>query len=101
MRYKVIYYEILLLVILTWSTWLTSPTLAKDCYDYQGHNICIISIQRSAKYYWQYKVDLTINGGKQPQTTYDCRHETKKVKNSNSIGFKSGDVGYLICSFFR
>lgn len=92
---------LLIVVLLTWSNFLDLPALAKNCYDFQEHTICIINIERSAKYYWQYKVDLSIDEDKQQRTIYDCRQQTKRVKNRDFISFKSGDVGYFICSLFQ
>jgi len=76
------------------------PAKASTCRDYQQQTICINNIERSAKYYCQYKVNLTINGEKQPQTIYNCCQKLKQSKNNNVIAFSDNDPGKLICSLF-
>ncbi|ELS00141.1 hypothetical protein [Gloeocapsa sp. PCC 73106] len=88
------------LIISQFLTFYNLPAIALNCYDYQGQKICLLNIQRSAKYYWQYRVDVTINGKKQPQTTYNCLQKTKQSKSGNILDFTTNDLGQLICSLF-
>lgn len=93
-----------LILSLICSLLLFSPSLsvlAATCRDYQGQKICILEIHRSAKYYWQYRVDLTVNGRRQPQTIYNCLEKTKQVKHKTVIAFTDDDPGILICSLFK
>lgn len=94
-------YIILLLVIL--STLVPLPVQADQgyvCRNYDGHKICILSIQRSAKKYWEYKASVSVDGVKTPIEVYNCRGKFKVQKDGTVVSFKQNDPGELICSFF-
>jgi len=84
-------YTVLLLLVLILSFTLAPPTYASVCRNYNGQQICILSINRSAKNYWEYKASVSVNGVKRPIEVYNCRERAKVQK----------DPGKLICSFFN
>ncbi|MGG6241366.1 hypothetical protein ACQ4N7_22305 [Nodosilinea sp. AN01ver1] len=43
------------------------------CQDVASHQVCLETIKRSAKYVWQYRVTVSIDGERQPVKYYDCR----------------------------
>mgnify|MGYP001791194928 CR=1 FL=1 len=49
------------------------PAQANSCYRHNGHEICLNQVKRSAKYYWRYRVQATVDGEPQPPTRYNCR----------------------------
>ncbi|MGD1804855.1 hypothetical protein ACP6PL_05370 [Dapis sp. BLCC M126] len=75
-----------------------SPAAASFCRNYNGNKICILSIKRSAKNYWEYRAEVSINGVKKPLEIYNCRTQQKINKNGNIVKFTSNGAGKLICS---
>ncbi|NEP81299.1 MAG: hypothetical protein F6K17_27870 [Okeania sp. SIO3C4] len=74
------------------------PAAASFCRNYNGNNICILSIKRSAKNYWEYRAEVSMNGKKKPLEIYNCRTEEKIQKNGKIIKFKPNGAGNLICN---
>ncbi|MEH2027585.1 MAG: hypothetical protein V7K62_29185 [Nostoc sp.] len=61
-----------------------NPAFASVCRnydDYNGlrlhHQICILSISRSAKNYWEYRATVSVDGVKRPTEVYNCREGVK------------------------
>jgi hypothetical protein len=93
------YLVILLLFIFSFS--LTSPALANVCRNYEGQEICILSIKRSAKKYWEYRAAVSIDGVKIPVEVYNCRAKFKVNKDGTISQFTENSPGEMICSFFK
>ncbi|MEO1429255.1 MAG: hypothetical protein AAFS12_06410 [Cyanobacteria bacterium J06632_19] len=74
---------------------------APTCRDFNGHEVCILNIKRSAKRYWNYRTTISIDGKKQPTEIYNCRGEFKIQKNGKIVRFGEDGVGNLICQFFK
>jgi len=70
------------------------------CRTIKEHNICILSIKRSAKYYWRYRVAVSIDGEKRPVEIYNCRDRTRIRHDGVVVSFEPDGAGKLICSFF-
>ncbi|ACK72352.1 conserved hypothetical protein [Gloeothece citriformis PCC 7424] len=92
------YFTLLLLLILT--LLITPPAQAALCRTLDGNQICIRYIKRSAKYHWEYRASVSINGVVTPIEKYNCRDRIKLTKNGTIIPFKANGAGELICSFF-
>ncbi|MDJ0554275.1 MAG: hypothetical protein QNJ68_07535 [Microcoleaceae cyanobacterium MO_207.B10] len=76
-----------------------APTAAASfCRNYNGNNICILRIKRSAKNHWEYRAEVSINGRRKPVEIYNCRTEEKIQKNGKIVKFQPNGVGKLICS---
>uniref|UniRef100_UPI0030D77BE3 hypothetical protein n=1 Tax=Calothrix sp. NIES-2098 TaxID=1954171 RepID=UPI0030D77BE3 len=90
---------LLLLLILNFSVAL--PAAASVCRNYNGHHVCILSIQRSAKNYWEYKASFSVDDVKTPIEVYNCRSRVKIQKNGTVVPFGDKDPGELICNFFK
>lgn len=88
-----------ILFILTF--FFTSPANASFCRNYYEQLVCIISIKRSAKNYWEYRASISINDIIRPIEVYDCRQKIRIQQKEISIPFKVHDPGELICSFFK
>jgi hypothetical protein len=71
------------------------------CRNYQGEEICILSIKRSAKKYWEYRASISINGKKSPMEVYNCRGKFKVNKDGTISQFTENSPGEMICSFFQ
>jgi hypothetical protein len=93
------YFLILLFLIISYF-W-TAPAEAKNCQYWRDREICFVQIKRSAKYYWEYRATVTIDGIKQTPTIYNCRTQKESPKKGRSIFFTNNGVGELICSFFE
>ena len=74
---------------------------AVTCRDYDGHEVCILNIKRSAKRYWNYRTTISIDGKKQPTEIYYCRGKFKIQNNGKIVRFEEDGVGNLICKFFK
>ncbi|MEA5598390.1 hypothetical protein [Rivularia sp. UHCC 0363] len=74
---------------------------AITCRDYNGHEICVLDIKRSAKRYWNYRTTISIDGKKQPEEIYNCRGEFKIQNNGKIVPFGEDDPGNLVCQFYK
>ena len=74
-----------------------SPAQALMCRSYDQDLICILNIKRSAKYYWRYRTEITINGVRQPMMIYDCRQKMKISQNGRQVSFADNGFGNFIC----
>jgi hypothetical protein len=89
------FYLILLLFIFFWG--IAFPVQAATCRIVNNAVICIEKIQRSAKYPWEYRVNLSINHKKQDLMLYNCRNKIIIPKNGISKPFSESDLGNFIC----
>lgn len=97
-RYKRL---ILLLSLVFWSV-LMPVANAEMCGVRNGHQICILKLKRSAKYYWEYRATVSIDGQRQRnQEIYNCRDRTLTRKGKYPIPFKSNSPGELVCDLFQ
>ena len=71
---------------------------ASFCRNNNGNKICILSIKRSAKYHWEYRAEVSINGVIKPLEIYNCRTQRKIQKNGDIVKFTSNGAGKFICS---
>jgi hypothetical protein len=93
------YVTFLLLVILSFSV---APAAANSvCQNYHGHRVCILSIERSAKNYWEYKASVSVDDVKEPSKVYNCRSQVKILQDGTFVPFGDKDPGELICRFFK
>lgn len=92
---------ICLILLLIISNTIASPAFAQVCRNYNGHRICIVSINRSAKNYWEYRASVSVDGKQTPIEVYNCRQKFKVQKDGTVVGFKNQDPGELICRFFK
>ncbi|MHC5938705.1 hypothetical protein [Nostoc sp.] len=91
----------MLLLILLLS--IVDPAFASVCRNYDGlrHQICILSINRSAKNYWEYRAAVSVDGVKRPVEVYNCRQRAKVQEDGTVLPFQQKDPGEMICSFFN
>jgi hypothetical protein len=77
------------------------PAEASVCRNYQGREICIVDIKRSAKNYWEYRVILGVDGVKQPLEIYNCRDRTTVKQDGTFLAFGQNNPGEIVCRFFK
>jgi hypothetical protein len=93
------YVAVVLLLILLFSVALTAD--AAVCRNFDSHQICILSIKRSAKNYWEYTASVSVDNIKTPTQVYNCRDRLKILPDKTVVPFGQKDPGELICSFFK
>lgn len=90
-----------LLLFLTLSFAVALPAQASLCRNYNDRSICILSIKRSAKYHWEYRVATSINGVERPIEVYNCRRRIRMQKDGTVMPFEPEDAGELICNLLQ
>ncbi|MGB3694384.1 MAG: hypothetical protein WA865_02350 [Spirulinaceae cyanobacterium] len=93
------YFILWLLIISFWT--ISFPAEASFCRNYQDKSICILSIKRSAKNYWEYRASVKIDGVVSPVEVYNCRDRLRVKKDGQVVPFQKNGAGQLICSFFK
>jgi hypothetical protein len=91
-------------IILTIVTWQASspPALAAPiCRTIQDHDICILSIKRSAKNFWEYNAAVSIDGKRGPKENYNCRSHYKTLRNGSIEYFDKPSIGSLVCKTYK
>ena len=90
------------------SSVVASPAQASFCRNLpaeagslqDNHDICILSIKRSAKNYWEYRVVVSIDRLTRPVEVYNCRDRIL-VGKARIVPFQPNGAGELICRFFQ
>jgi hypothetical protein len=93
------YFVLVLLLIV--ATFFPSPAYASVCQNYDGHQVCILSINRSAKNYWEYRAIISVDGVKRPLEVYNCRQKIRIQQDGTVLPLANKDPGQLICNFFK
>ncbi len=108
---------ITLLLFLGLSFAVALPAEASFCRNSNNHLICILSIKRSAKNYWEYRAAVSVDGVKRPLEVYNCRdgyvsemgssdtvnslrHRVRIPHDGIVVPFEPNSPGELICRFF-
>lgn len=90
-----------LLLVLTLSFAIALPAEASVCRNSNDHSICILSIKRSAKNYWEYRAAVSVDGVERPIEIYNCRDLLRVRQDGTVVPFEPHGPGELICSFFQ
>lgn len=77
------------------------PSQALTCRNYNGHDVCIMTIKRSAKKHWEYRASVSVDGVKRPVEIYNCRSRFKLTQDKKVLPFEKDEAGKLICSFLE
>lgn len=81
-------------VMLAWSPESSASIL---CRNLEGQQACIETIKRSAKYAWEYRVVVSIDGKSQPVKRYDCRQPPQEVDQETGAALSEAAVQQFIC----
>jgi hypothetical protein len=99
---------IALLLALIWVVGMALPATAAQCQSIAGQEVCILNLRRSAKHYWEYWAQLSINGIKQPDRTYDCRVFARENSSRRVVPHeltaetvKVESIGGMVCRLYR
>jgi hypothetical protein len=78
-----------------------APVLgASSCRTFRGNEVCVLTQKRSAKRFWEYKAQVTVNGERQPLWVYNCRDRTKAERDGTVFEFDRDDPGDVICKVY-
>lgn len=80
---------------------LTQPSDALTCQTVNDQEICILSVKRSAKNYWEYRASVSIDGLACPVEIYNCRDRRHILKDGTAQLFQPDGAGALICSLLN
>ena len=67
------------------------------CRTVNQHQVCILSVKRSAKNYWEYRASAQIDGERTPVEVYDCRRHVKVSQDGAQQPFQPDGAGPIIC----
>ncbi|MBD3883147.1 hypothetical protein IFO70_15385 [Phormidium tenue FACHB-886] len=73
------------------------PAEAALCHTLDHRQVCIVTIKRSAKNYWEYRVGVSVDGVKQPIEVYNCHDRLRTQADGKLVPFASNGTGTLIC----
>jgi len=93
---------VIVLLALPFAVWIinvtSAPAEAESCRTFTGHEVCVNSIRRSGRSYWEYRTVVSIDGVKQPLELYNCRDRTRILASDGSvIPFLTGKTGDWVC----
>jgi hypothetical protein len=77
------------------------PVQASRCRTVNNQEVCIVSIKRSAKNYWEYRAIVKVDGELKPLQVYDCRSKTTIQDNKVLEIFEQDGTAEVVCSFFK
>lgn len=89
---------ITIVLILLLSFTIAQPTQAAFCRTDKDNTICILSIKRSAKNYWEYRASVKVNGVTRPIEIYNCGDRTRIKADGKIVAFEPNSAGDLICN---
>ena len=81
--------------------WLDPVALAASCRTIGGHQVCLLSLDRSAKHYWEYRASVSVDGVAGPIQVYDCRSRAKLRKDGSREYFTEQSVGDWVCWLYQ
>ena len=80
---------------------LALPAQAAICRTVNQQTVCILKIKRSAKYYWEYRAAISIDGVARPIEIYNCRDRLQTRQDGKQIRFQPNSPGEFICSLVK
>lgn len=85
------------MLFLALSLGVAQPAQAGFCLD----SVCILSIKRSAKNYWEYRATVSVDKVVRPVEVYNCRDLVRVRQDGKGLPFQPNAAGELICRFFK
>jgi hypothetical protein len=90
-----------LLLVLLLSLPATAAGATIFCREVGDRSLCITSIQRSAKNYWEYRAAVRINGIERPIELYNCRDRIRVQSDGASVPFEPDGAGNFVCRLYK
>ncbi|NEQ52136.1 MAG: hypothetical protein F6K11_18675 [Leptolyngbya sp. SIO3F4] len=80
--------------------WLMPPVQAAPlCRTLSDHQVCVLKITRSAKYYWEYRAVVQVDNNRRPMGRYNCR--TREYISHDGKHIADDIATQVICAFFK
>ena len=76
-----------------------SAGAAPLCRTVADHQVCVLKITRSAKYYWEYRAVVKVDDQQRPMGRYNCR--TQEYVSRDGQHTPNDVAAQVICSFFK
>jgi hypothetical protein len=90
--------------LLSWSALPAIATATQICRTIhqsdQPQVICIATIKRSAKNFWEYRAAIEVEGKQTPVELYNCRDRLIFRASGKVTPFSQDQAGALVCSLF-
>jgi hypothetical protein len=93
---------ILFFALLTLMEVSAPSALAADpllCRTVDSHQVCILSIKRSAKNFWEYRVQLSVDDQPRAKERYDCRRTLRSMKTQEAPSPQQ--LHHLVCGLLQ
>ena len=83
------------------SVWLLAPAAvaAPLCRSVADHQVCVLKITRSAKYYWEYRAVVQVDDERRAMARYNCR--TREYVSSDGKRILDDVATEVICGLFK
>ena len=92
--------KILCVLVLASSLWFMPVAQAAPlCRSVAEHQVCVLKITRSAKYYWEYRAEVQIDNERRPMGRYNCR--TREYVSRDGRHVPDDIATQVICAFFK
>lgn len=69
------------------------------CRTVADHQVCVLKITRSAKYYWEYRAIVKVDEQQRAMGRYNCR--TQEYISRDGRHIPNDVAAKMICSFFK
>lgn len=100
-RISIATWQFLFLLILVFWLIATPGVKAATCQSITDKQVCIETIKRSAKNYWQYRVNLTIDNQKQVTRVYNCRDRYYTLPDRTQVYYPQNDpLAKSVCRLY-
>lgn len=100
-RISIATWQFLFLLILVFWLIATPGVKAATCQSVTGKQVCIENIKRSAKYYWEYRVNLIIDNQKQSTRVYNCRDHYYTLPDRTKVYYQqNAPLAKLVCRLY-
>lgn len=71
------------------------------CRVVDGHSVCVLSLQRSAKNFWEYRAAVSVDGVVRPVEVYDCRDRLRYRADGTTVSFSRDIAGAIVCRLYK
>ncbi|NEZ60273.1 hypothetical protein D0962_33300 [Leptolyngbyaceae cyanobacterium CCMR0082] len=69
------------------------------CRTVDNHQVCVLKITRSAKYYWEYRAVVQVDDTRRPMGRYNCHTHEYIRRDGQPV---ADDIAtQVICAFFK
>lgn len=96
-------------ILLALMLFVALPAHAESCRSVGGHQLCIVSLQRSAKHYWEYWAAVSVDGHRPSKVVFNCRdcrrqaggHRIQIRSDGTTLPFRPEGLGDFVCRLYQ